>query len=68
MKRTVAFTITVNDLAIALARQYHLTNVLIEKAEVGDITNQHHPFVTDIGVGGVCTLTFAANVPMRKKK
>lgn len=68
MKRTVTYTITVNDLAIALARHYRLRDVQIESVEAANLSAQRHPPAIEIGVGGVCTLTFSANPQTWRKK
>jgi hypothetical protein len=68
MRRTITYKIAVNDLVIALAKQYHLRDVFIERVEVAGLTDQRHPLTVEVGVGGTCTLTFSANLQTRKNK
>lgn len=51
-------TINVNELNNILQKFYRTKEVFIQKIEFADISHQHNPLKSDIGVGGVCNITF----------
>ena len=58
----------VNELADILAKEYGVTDVMIDEIEHASCSNQGHPKTQEIGWGGVLTVHFTTGDKVQRRR
>lgn len=54
-------TISVNELNSILQKHFKAKDVFIETVSTASIRNQFMPILNEIGIGGICNITFSTS-------